>query len=178
MTQPIIEIAGTRMSAAAAAAFRAYHAMGADRSLSKLAAASKQTDRPYTLRMLRKWAHKYGWSRIIGRITEQELAAERAAVLDETAKLARKRLQQATELQADGELIIDKAEIETLTPEQARKLIGAAITMVARGWEMERLELGLASERRAARPPKPVKDMTDDEFAAWRQHLDHLAGVA
>lgn len=103
---------------------------------------------------------------------QEEIAAARLAARREAAALARRRLQRAQLMQDTGLTILAQARLDTLDPDTARTLIGAARAMLESGLKNERLELDGSAEHVA--PPKPLSDMNDAELAEYTLMLETM----
>jgi hypothetical protein len=151
----------------ALAAFERYYAMGPARSLRKLA-----DETGTKLAQLGEWSSKYGWQDQVLERMREEQAAAREAARKEAAALARRRLRNAQLLQEVGVTILAKADINTLSAEEARILLANAKTMIEAGMKAERLELGESTESFEIAPKKPIGEMNDEELATYIAMLE------
>lgn len=158
-------------------AFNDYVKMGKGRSLERLAQDYCQPENQNwtdnfesVYRQLKEYSRKFGWQQrlraIITKASTEALAeAQREAFLHTKA-----RIELSVKAQLAGIKVIEAAQLDNLTVEEARKLLKPATAL---------LQLGLASERAEAgdnlasiRPDKNPRDMTDEELEEYAATLN------
>jgi hypothetical protein len=154
-----------RETLAALETFERYYAMGDTRSLAALA---KLTGR--RVATLGKWSAAHRWQERARARKEEEIDAARSAARKEAATLARRRLRNAQVMQDSALIILARADLATITPEEARSILSEARALLAEGMKAERLELGETTEN--ITPPKPLALMSADELNDYIARLE------
>jgi len=164
---------------AALQAFEDYWALGPKRSLAKLAEFYKLrsekagvqvgTSRVQTLEL---WSSTFRWQeRLKLRLAEEREETMRQAAL-KRRHASEDRIKKATVMQSTGLAVIKAAELEKLSVEEARRMLGVALSYLSEGMKTERLELGESSENWL--PPKPLEEMTDEELEDYSNKFAKL----
>lgn len=93
--------------------------------------------------------------------------------LQEHQRRAALRSDHLASIQQWGADVLDAADFESLTPTEARALLGLGIRLVELGMRWERLEMALWETDRTIvlEPPIPLEQMTIAELHAWRDRL-------
>jgi len=179
-------------SLAALQAFEDYWNLGPKRSLAKLGeyykkradslnadlADRQDQDTPQykplaTLNSLESWSAAFDWQ---GRIRERmDIEREEQIRLAVTRRkdAAETRLKTGKYMQQAGLMVFSKADLEKLPVDEARKLLGTALSFVKEGMEIERRELGESTDNYL--PVKPLHEMTDVELEEYASKLNLAA---
>lgn len=169
-------------------AFQEYLTMGDTRSIKRLALRYFEESHPAWMdnssansieQSLYNYSTKYNWANRV----RLSIARRSAQALGEANRLAGKkrdtRLELAEKMMTLAGKIFDKSGIldedtdsedyflNTLQPEEARKLLKVAGDIAKMGMEVQRAEIKETLER--IKPTKPVEDMTDEELHEFIQ---------
>jgi hypothetical protein len=157
-------------------AFRAYVALGKGRTLANLATQYSKREEPTwtnnydsVLRQLKDYSRKYKWQERIRMVIVRASAEVLAEAQRDAFVHAKVRIDLAREMQDAGKTIIDKADLNSLSVEEARELFKDGLKALQIGLTSERAEQGdvLAS----IRPEKPIEQMTKEELDEYAQTL-------
>jgi hypothetical protein len=158
-------------------AFELFLQMGRVRTLDKLAHElikpeySEWTQSyQYVLRTLKTYSSKYGWQERL----RKRIASASAKILVDAQREAnnntRERIKFAQKLYKAGMKIIDKAQLDNLSVDEARRLLKPGTTLVKIGLEEERAEIGDAMA--IIRPSKPTREMTNEELEEYMTAIE------
>lgn len=123
-------------------------------------------------RTVDRWSTDYDWQLRLERRLGEENWQAREAARQEAYRLSRRRLKNAEHLQIAGFGILKRADLSSLTPQEARKLLGPALRYIAEGMRIERREILDALEAAdMPLPPKPIRQLSDAELKAYMTEL-------
>lgn len=186
MDRPINETSASRQ------AFEDYYNLGPKRSLAKLNDLYKKraeylndplnrppniTDAdfvPYrpiaSMSTLENWSSTHGWQeRIMERMNVEREEQMKLAVM-KRKDAAESRMKKGAIMQEAALRIIQAAQLNNLSVDEARKLLGTSLSFLSEGMKVERMELG--EERASFTPDKPVAEMSDEELRDYASMLD------
>jgi hypothetical protein len=157
-------------------AFRRYVQMGKGRSLQKLAEelCKPEVDTwtnnfESVLRMLKEYSSKYNWQeRLRGLITKASTEAL-AEAQREALTHTKERIRISVKVQKMAMAVIEAAQLDNLSVEEARKLLKPASELLKLGLNSERAEAG--DNLAAIKPDKNPRDMTDQELEEYAEVL-------
>lgn len=156
-------------------AFKEYVRMGKGRSLKRLAEQLSSEDNEWTdnfqsvFDMLKKYSSKYRWQERLRLIITKASAEVLAAAQKDALLHAKERIRYARDAQKYGMMIIEKAQLEQLTAEEARKMLKPAATLLQMGLTSERAETG--ESLATIKPEKPIREMSDEELDTYADTL-------
>lgn len=157
-------------------AFRDYIGLGKGRTLEALAEEYCKPDYPdwtenkeSIWRMLKDYSRKYKWQERLRKVVARASAEVLANAQREAFVNTKQRIEAAHQAYETGLLIIEKAQLEDLMPDEARRLLKSAATLVHLGLTNERAEQG--DMLAVIRPDKPVKEMSDEELDQFAMTL-------
>jgi len=157
-------------------AFRDYIRLGKGRTLEKLAreyCKPDHSDWPNNFesdwRQLKDYSRKYNWQERLRRFVVRAAAEVLGSAQREAFVNTKDRIAASHTAYEAGLLIIQKAELDKLTAEEARKLLKPAGTLVSLGLVNERAEQG--DMLGVIRPEKPIEQMSTEELDEFAMTL-------
>lgn len=158
-------------------AFKDYVGLGKGRTLEMLARDYSKVDNldwtdnfESVYRQLKTYSSKYKWQERLRMLVVKASAEVLAGAQREAFVNTKERVRVAHNAYEAGIKIIEKAELDKLTVEEARRLLKPGGTLIQLGLINERAEQG--DMLAVLRPDKPVSEMSDeelDEFATTLQ---------
>jgi hypothetical protein len=157
-------------------AFIRYVQMGKGRSLQKLAEElSKPEIFEWTnnyesvLRMLKTYSSDFNWQERLRKLITKASTEALAEAQREALTHTKERIRISVAVQRAAMAVIEAAKLDTLSVEEARKLLKPASDLLRLGLSSERAEMG--DNLAAIKPDKHPRDMTDEELEELAEAL-------